>query len=136
MTVQERISVTSPTIMLPFGATNVPDGTGNAFAVEATSPDYVMPWAGDVIGISVRSNADYTNGILTFNPTIDGTGNTALGTTMSDLVQQNYASVVQGTIPFAAGARLGVAWTKSGTVAPTTTDVAITLWVILHSVIA
>lgn len=135
-TVQEQISVTAPTCPFAFGATNVPDAAGTMFASEATSPDYIMPWAGSVVAIAVRSNADYTDGVLTFNPTIDGTANTSLGTTMSDTVQSNYAVKPQGTVSFAAGARLGAAWTKTGTVAPTTTDVALTLYVIFKNAVA
>jgi len=134
-TVQEKISITAPTCHYAFGATNIPDSTGNAFASEPTSPDYIMPWAGSVVAIAVRSNADYTDGVLTFNPTIDGTANTSLGTTMDDTLQSNYAVKPQDTIRFAAGARLGVAWTKSGTVAPTTTDAAISLYVVFENAI-
>lgn len=134
MTLQEKIGITSPICHFAFGATNIGDAAGTMFASEATSPDYIMPWAGSVVAVAVRSNADYTGGVLTFNPTIDGTANTSLGTTMDDTLQSNYAVKPQYTVRFAAGARLGAAWTKTGTVAPTTTDVAASLYVMFDDV--
>lgn len=129
----ERIATAYHLVPLVFGAANVPDGTGNAVTVNADSQDYVIPWAGSVVGISARHNADLTGGAVTWRPTVDGTAKTALTCVTDDTHQQRYASAEANVVPFAAGARLGVDWTKSGTVAPTTTDCAITLWVLVEN---
>lgn len=131
---QEAIAITMPMVALPFQASNVPDAAGNAKAVEPASNEYIMPWRGSIVGIAVRSNADYTGGTLTFRPTINGTANTTLTAVLDDTNQQAYSRKDARSINFAAGDRLGVDWTKSGTVAPTTTDVVITLFVLLEDV--
>lgn len=126
---QENVAITENVIFLPFGAANVPDADGTAKAAEVNSNDYVMNFAGSIIGLAVRHNADLTGGVITWNPTIDGTANTTLGVVTDDTNQQAYKNIQSQRIQFAAGARLGVAWTKTGTVAPTTTDVSIGLLV-------
>lgn len=131
---KEQISITQPLIALVFQATNVPDSAGNAKTVEPSSNEYVMPWAGSIVGMSVRHNADLTGGVITWRPTIDGTANTVMTSTTDDTNQGDYDKTNTGKVPFAAGARLGVDWTKTGTVAPTTTDATIVLFVELDEV--
>ena len=130
----EQISITQPLVFLPFGATNVPDAAGNAFASEPTSLEYAMPWAGSVVAISVASNAVFTTGVLTLQPTVNGVANTALTTTLDNATQRNNGKVNVNKVPFVAGQRIGVSWTKTGTVAPLTNDLAIGLWVQLDEV--
>ena len=134
MVLQEQIAITKYVQMLPFQAVNVPDDAGDAYTVEATSLDYVMPWKGSIVGISVRHNADLTGGVITWRATIDGTGDDTLTVVTDDTHQQAYGSQAGRAVPFAAGARIGVDWTKTGTVAPTTSDVAITLFVLLEGI--
>lgn len=130
----EQISVTQPLVPLFFGASNIPDAAGNAFASEPASQAYVMPWAGSIVGMSVAQNAALSTGTLTWRPTIDGTANPALTTSTDSSNQRNTAKANVGKVPFAAGQRLGVDWTKSGTISATTTDAAIVLWVQLDEV--
>lgn len=129
----ERIATAYHLVPLVFQASNVPDSTGNAKAVEPASNEYLMPWRGSIVGLSVRHNADLTGGAITWRPTIGGTANTTLTVLTDDTHQGAYGAVEADRIPFAAGALLGVDWTKSGTVAPTTTDVTITLWVLVEN---
>lgn len=129
-TVQEQISITAPAMAFNFQTTDIPDSTGNAITLQATSNEYVMPWKGHVVGISVALNGALSTGTVTFRPTINGTAKTALSTAVSSTAQTNYATKPQNTVPFAAGVKLGVDWTKSGTVSPTTTDAVITLFVV------
>lgn len=131
---KEQISITQPFVALPFGATNVPDAAGNAFASEPTSLEYVMPWAGSIVGISVAHNAVLSTGTITWQPTIDGTPNTVMQAVTDSSNQRKTNKVNEGKVPFTAGQRLGISWTKTGTVAPTTTDVALILWVQLDEV--
>lgn len=131
MPLQEEIVAGWHLVPLPFQVSNVPDAAGTAKAVQADSNDYVMNWPGSIVGISNRHNADLTGGVITMNPTIDGTANTTLAAVTDDTNQQHYASKAPGRINFAAGARIGAAWTETGTVAPTTTDCAIIVWVLV-----
>lgn len=130
----ENIGTETIVVPLHFGAIDVPNSAGTAAAYPTGTTEYIMPWSGSVIGISANSNADYTGGTLTFNPTIDGAEDTDLGVTLSDTVQRATAKVDADKVRFAAGARLGVEWSKTGTVAPTTTDVTLILWVMLDGV--
>ncbi len=132
--VQEQITPTSFLVPLVFQATNIPDAAGVANTVEPTTPEYVMPWAGSIVGISAAQNAALSTGTLTFRPTINGTGNTGITTALSSSAQRNYTKKPADTVKFAAGQRLGVDWTKSGTVSATTTDATIILWVLVEGV--
>lgn len=131
---KEQISVTQPLVPLFFGATNIPDAAGVAFASEPASQDYVMPWAGSIVGISVAQNAALASGTLTWRPRIDGTANTTMTVVTDSSNQRATNKINAGKVPFTAGQRLGVDWTKSGTVSATTTDATIILWVELDEV--
>lgn len=132
---QEPIAITDYVVPLHFGSTNIGDADGTAVAYPSDTAEYIMPWGGSVIGIGVLSNADYTGGVLTFTPTVNGTAKTALSAVLEDTVQRDTGVVNANVVPFSAGQRLGVKWTKSGTVAPTTTDVSIVLYVLVQGVV-
>lgn len=129
---QEPIAITNNVIALVFQTTDIPDAAGTAKSLQATTDDYIMPFAGSVIGIGVVLNGALSTGTVTFNPAINGTGNTTLGTAVLNGTQRNYASIQSRRINFTAGQRVGVVWTKSGTVSPTTTDASIVLFVVLE----
>jgi len=131
---QEQIAITDYLVPLHFGATNIGDAAGTAVAYPSDTAEYIMPWSGSVVGISAASNADYTGGVLTFNPTVNGTANTGLAAVLEDTVQRDTGVINSDIVNFTAGQRLGVKWTKSGTVAPTTTDVSLVLWVLVTGV--
>ena len=118
---------------LPFNQTNLADANGDMEDWEAsnilTPP---MPWAGHVLAVSLYTNADLTGGVVTFSPTVNGTLKTALAAVLDDTNQEAYATVAPGIVTFSAGDNLGVGYTKTGTVAPTTTDVVGLLWVLLN----
>lgn len=132
--VQEQISITDYLVPLVFQATNIPDATGNANTIEPTTTEYVMPFAGCVVGISASGNALLSTGTLTFNPSVNGVANTGLGVTLTNAVQRASATKLADAINFSAGQRLGVPWTKTGTISPTTTDANIVLWVLVEGV--
>jgi hypothetical protein len=121
---QEQIAVSDYLMPLPFQATDVPDGSVTAKAVQAASDEYVMNYNGCVMGASVRHNADLTGGTITWQVTINGVAQTALSLVTDDTHQQAYGNLAADVITFKAGDRVGLGATKSGTVAPTTTDVA------------
>lgn len=132
--VQEKISISDYLVPLVFQATNIPDAAGTANAVEPTTPSYVMPFAGSIVGISAGLNAGLSTGTVTFRPTINGTANTTLTTAVTNGTQRNRATKPADVVPFSAGQYLGVDWTKSGTVSPTTADATIVLWVLVNDI--
>jgi hypothetical protein len=125
----------SNVVALTFNATDVPNAAGTAVAAGGTGNEYVMPFAGSIIGISAKSNAAFTTGTVTLRPTINGAANTGITIPLSSANQSNYASKPADTVRFAAGAAIGVDWTKTGTVAPTTNDLVITLFVLLEDML-
>lgn len=130
---QEPIAVTNNVIYLPFQASNIPDAAGSAVVFGADFPEHApMLLAGSLIGLSVRHNADLSGGVITWKPTINGVAVTGLQVVTEDTVQQAVAMVEAGVVPFPTLARIGLAWTKTGTVAPTTTDVIAGVYALLH----
>lgn len=130
---QEDIAVKRYIVYLPFSVSNVPDAAGTA-KVNADGNEYRMTRSGSVVGISAQLNAALSGGTVTFRPTVDGTAKTALSTDVSSSAQGSQKTKAANTVPFAAGAKLGVDYVKSGTVNPTTTDAIIVLEVLLDGV--
>jgi hypothetical protein len=109
---------------LVFNQTNLADANGDMESWEASNilgPPAAFP--GFVVGISVYTNADLTGGVITFAPSVAGTPDTDLAVVLDDTHQQAYAMIPPTLVPFAAGDKLGINYTKTGTVAPATTDV-------------
>lgn len=130
MAVQEQISITEPIVAYEFIITNHGDANTTAKTPEPSSNEYLLPWEGSIVGISAVSNAAFTGtNTETYNPTIDGVTKTGIGCVTSNAIQQAYATKPVGVVAFAAGKRLGVLSTKTGTVAPTTNDIVITVYV-------
>ncbi len=128
---QESIAIKNNVLSLPFQAANVPDAAGSMITLNADNTEYPpMTHAGSIIGLSVRHNADLSGGVITWTPTVNGTPVTGISVVTDDTHQQAYISIRSEAVRFAAGDRLGIAWTKTGTVAPTTTDVVAQLIVL------
>lgn len=90
----------------------------------------VMPVSGDIVGISLWSNAASTSGTLTAWPTINGTAatlssglNTHTGSTTT-----SYTVEAVGVDHFQVGQAIGVKVTTSSAWAPTTADVGVTVF--------
>ena len=131
------------------GTANIPiAGRPDTSAGDQANTEYVMPFAGRIIGYSVRSNAALTAGLAHFDIAVNGTNVTANQTsltlksnegtsTASTTTQQAYLNLVDRTtrstsISFAAGDRIGVSMrTEAGTVgarpSPTTADLVVTV---------
>lgn len=132
-TIREGIGPYSLLALL-FNQTNVLDAAGDAEAWEASNTQTPpMLWAGSVVGLSVYHNADLTGGVITWTPSINAVADTDLAVVTDDTNQQAYGDIAPGKIPFVAGDRVGVSYTKTGTVAPTTTDVVILLIVLVNT---
>jgi ABC-type enterobactin transport system permease subunit len=121
---------------LPFQTTDMGDAAGVYKAIQVGSNDYCIPWAGSVVGISARHNADLTGGVVTHRVTIAGTAiaATLLSCVTDDTHQNAFKTIDAFIINFPAGSLIGADWTKSGTVAPTTTDVVVVIWILCRDI--
>ena len=85
----------------------------------------VMQKAGSIVGVSVNATADLTAGSVTFEVHKDGTEYAVASApvlTLSDTVQESYASVRRGALTFAAGEGIGVSYSSTTDAAPTNTN--------------
>lgn len=103
----------------------------NAADDQLANDEYVMPFEGEIIAISAELSAAATAGTLTIGPTVDGTEKTALQVSVTTETEK-YTSTVRGTVPFAAGDRIGAEITTGGTWDGTGTDIVVTVWVLLY----
>lgn len=92
---------------------------------------YTMPWAGTIIGIAADLSAAGSVGTLTVGPTVAGTEKTdptlsiTTETTKSDTALRDAAA-------FDAGAVIGAEITTSANWNGTTSDLLVTVWVLLE----
>ena len=120
-------------VALPFVQLNAAaNQTDAALSVAEVSDGYVMPCAGEVVGITVRSNAARTAGTLTVDAKISGTA--ISNTAVLNATVTNNARTLQprGSDTFAAGAYIGAQVTTSSDWTPVTADIAVTVWVLLY----
>lgn len=93
----------------------------------AGNTEYVLPYAGSVVGISIASNDARTAGTLTVDATIDGavTGLQAI----LDAANTQYKATTQAREldTFAAGQRIGVKITTDAGWLPVTADIVVTV---------
>lgn len=137
----ERITSRGQLIPLHFFDENLADALTDSqmklLSTAATAGDFSgdeygpMPFPGEIVAICAGSNADYTAGTAVFGPTIDGTEKTALQVTLDDTNQRARKVVARDTIAFEAGARIGCEVTTAS-LAPATTDVVVTVWVLAY----
>lgn len=102
----------------------------NATGAPANS-EYIMPFAGEIVAISYGLTAAGTAGVFTIGPTIDGTEKTGLTATVGTTTEGR-KSAARGTVPFAAGANIGAEITTDGSWDGTSSDLIVTVWVLLH----
>jgi len=96
--------------------------------------DFIMPGAGSVTKIILRSTAARTAGELSAKVTVNGTGVVPTdldvkldGTTTNDAIK----SAVAGTITFVQGDKLGIDLTSTLAWAPNDSDIQATIYYIL-----
>jgi hypothetical protein len=97
-------------------------------ALEVTS--VTVPFAGEVVGISYDLSAAASVGSLTVRPSVDGTGKTDPGLSITTGVTGS-DTCNRGKVPFAKGARLGCQVTSSGDWNGAG-DLQVLLWVVLR----
>jgi hypothetical protein len=89
--------------------------------------EYVLPYAGSIVGIGVASSEARTAGTLTVDATVNGTKSGLTAVLDGTNTQFHTATQAKDTDTFAAGNRLGVKFTTDGTWAPTTADIVVTV---------
>lgn len=92
---------------------------------------YVMPFAGEIIGITARLSAAATTGTLTVGPTVNGTEKTDPTLSITTAVSAS-DTAPRGTSAFVAGDLIGAEITTGGTWDGTTADLGVVVWVLLY----
>lgn len=137
MASQTAIGTTKNMVTLNYGTVSLADANGTMRVGNfANIFERRMPSPGSVVGISSQLSGTLTTGTLTFYLTKNGTpttgGTFAYGTVnISTLGFYEKDLLYKPELSFAAGDTIGVGWSKAGTVAPTTRDVEVTLFVLL-----
>lgn len=112
-------------LALPFKVANAAtEQTCTDMSADGGNTTYVMPCAGSVIGLSVKSSANVSAGSVIFRGHSASTEFATSGypaPTLESVTNTNasYATIAPGAIRFAAGASLGVSYTSSTDAAPT-----------------
>lgn len=127
-----------------FQATDVGDASGTLIAGQTGAVDYAVPYAGSVIGLSFRGSGSVggtlTTGTLTPLVMINGVAAPAFSTTsLSIMVSQRGGVFNQDSqmisYLFASGSTIGLVYSKTGTIAPTSVvDITAEVYVLLQDV--
>lgn len=137
--VQSQGGVTHNLLPLHFSRTDVPDANGTLNGVQATTNEYVMPRGGSILGVSASPNGTLVTGTLQFQALINGSLCPAF-TDSSALLHTNQTypywmgDARRANLTFTAGQRIGLNFNASDTIAPTTRDVNVLLYVLLEDV--
>jgi len=105
--------------------------TDVALTVAEVSDAYAMPFAGEVVAVTVRSNAARTAGTLTADALINGTAAGLTAVLNATVTNNKVSKQPRGSDEFAAGAYIGAKVTTDASWAPETGDIVVTVWVLL-----
>lgn len=126
MASQTAIGSTKIPLALPFGTTQIGNVNGTFYTSVISLLEYRMPKRGSVIGMSVNLSGTLTTGTMTFYPTLNGapmTNSFANGTVnIGTLGNFERDQARQGGFSFNESDTVGIGWTKTGTITPTTRD--------------
>lgn len=127
----EQADVAASQSAVALATSEVRDSGAGASDQNAAS-GWCMPFAYEIVGISVTSSAARTAGTLTVDATIGGTA-TGLQAVLNATTTNNaYATAGRGSYPGAAGDKVGVKITTPAGWTPTTADIAVSVWVIQY----
>lgn len=100
-------------------------------ATVLTVTEYIMPFAGNIVGISLRSDLDRTAGTLTADATINGTVTGVQAVLNATTVNNAHARNGRDNDAFTAGQRIGVKLTTASWT-PITADIVVAVWVLVN----
>lgn len=120
---QDAVAASQTDVQLPIAEVNA--AAGNAI------DGYVMPFAGEIVGVSYKLSAAGTTGTFTIGPTIGGTEQAGLTVTVGTTTSGR-ATVARDTYKFVAGADIGAEITTGGTWDGVTADLGVSVWVLLY----
>lgn len=113
-------------VALPYGTLAVGNASGTLYSLISSITGYVAPKGGWVIGMSALLSGTLTTGTLNFYPTKNGAPmtNTFANGTINIGTLSNFERDVsqQGGFAFKQGDTIGMGWSTTGTIAPTTRD--------------
>lgn len=96
-----------------------------------TIDEYVMPFDGEIVGLSYSLDAAGTTGSLVIGVTLAGTEDAGTSKTVTTGIRSSY-KYPRGEMVFTAGARIGVEITTSADWAPATSDINVTVWALVY----
>lgn len=132
---QTQIGSTFSVANLHFQKTDIANANGDASTIQADSTAYVAPYKGSIIGVSSIANGTLVTGTITPYATINGSVCPSFPDAAAVRANQQYGHYTQNArkdnFTFNAGDRIGLSYTKAGTVAPTTRD-GVFLLVVLY----
>lgn len=120
---QDAVAASQTNVQLPVAEVNA--GAGNA------CDGYTMPWAGNIVGISFQLSAAGSAGTLTIGPTVDGTESSDPTLSVTTAASGS-DTATRGTAAFAAGAVIGAEITTDGSWNGTSSDLVVTVWVLME----
>lgn len=120
---QDAVAASQTNVQLPIAEVNA--GAGNAIT------GYIMPFAGQIVAISWILSAAGTAGVFTIGPTVGGTETAALTQTVGTAASGR-AKINRDSAVFAAGDEIGAEITTDGSWDGTSSDLAVTVWVLLE----
>jgi hypothetical protein len=120
---QDAVAASQTDVQLPIA--EVTSAAANAI------DGYIMPFAGQIVGISYKLSAAGTTGTFTIGPTVGGTEQAGLTVTVGTTASGRL-TVPRDTYRFVAGADIGAEITTGGTWDGTTADLGVSVWVILE----
>lgn len=119
---QDNVAASQSNVQLPIAQV--------ASAAENVIDGYCMPWAGTIIGISAVVSTAATAGTLTVGPTVNGTE--ASDPTLSITTAASASdTAARGTATFTAGQIIGAEITTDGSWDATSSDLGVTVWVLV-----
>lgn len=137
MAAQTPLGSSKIPIALPFGTTAIGNVDGTFYTTVISLLEYRMPKRGSVIGMSVNLTGTLATGTMTFYPTKNGapmTNSFSNGTVnIGTFGNFERDQAEQGGFSFKESDTIGIGWTKTGTIAPTTRDANAIVLVLLDS---
>jgi hypothetical protein len=140
---QTKIAINKYVQPLTFTVTNITDANGTLNTMNGGVTGYTMPYDGSIFAVAVSGSGTLATGTLNFVPTVNGTlaASTVNGTlTAFDDTEiittelKAYATANARVYKFRANDLVGLAWQKTGTISPTTTDWAGQVFILFEGV--